>query len=369
LDDGTKALLKRYPKYHLNVYPTHRTMSYPDWVLKHTVKNASNPDCKLLANGNGVAKACRLGVPFPLPKNGDEVLWNHQLSYRGVARKSYTRTYYEAKNHTVMTVASVALFNNGYYAKDTQHPEIFRQLYGKVDGPQRNKGVLQLQRFFLNPADNGGRQKKTWLYTPGLRRVTLTPNANHDTPTVGSGGNATYGEAFLWSGLPDRFNWKLVGRTEMFIPYNTFKAIFGCTNKDMMTPDSPNADCIRWELHYVWKVVGTLKPGKHSIYSKRVYYFDQDSFYGGVYYAYDHAGNLFRVGLNFVIPVAENHGGGNTAAGQMYWNLTKTGYFWQNNSVSKNGQLTYKQYENNMLDKLLPQSIFSPSALEQNGFF
>jgi hypothetical protein len=367
LDPGTKALLKRYPKYHLNVYPTHRTVSYPDSVLKKTVANASNPECKLVANGNGVDQACRLGLPFPLPKNGNELLWNHQLTYKGISHKGYIRSYYEARDHTVMTVASNVIFNNGYYAKDNPKPKVFLEYWGKVDGPPRNQGILQLQRFFLSPDDNGGKLKKTWLYTPGLRRVTLTPNASHDTPSVGSGGNATYGEQKLFSGMPNRFDWKLVGRKEMFIPYNNFKATFGCKDKEMMTPNSPNADCIRWELHRVWVIKGTLKPNKHSIYSKRVYYFDEDSYMGGLYNAYDHAGNLFRTALMMSIPLPKFNV--MLAHADIYWNLTKTGYYYENYAESKQGQITYHEYEDSLRDKLYPPSIVSPGALEQTGFF
>lgn len=367
LDAGTKYLLKHYPNYKVRVFPTHRSASYSDSVLKHTVKNAGNAECKLKNNGYAVAEACRLGLPFPLPKNGNEALWNHQLTWKGISRKNYVHNLYEAGGDTVQTVAATSYFNNGFYAKDNPNPQIFRQIYGNSDYPPGLKGNQQLQRFFLNPEENGGRQKKTWVYTPGLRRVKLTPNAIHDTPTIGSAGNATYGEQFLYAGLPDRFNWKIEGRKEMFIPYNNLKMGFGCDDDKTMQPKNPNPDCIRWELHRVWKVVGTLKSGKHSIYSKRVYWFDADTFDGGVYNAYDHSGDLFRLGMLLTIPIPKYHF--TVPIVNLFWNLTKEGYFLENYATSKHGKISYQEFVDTIRTKLYPSDFMSPSAMQGAGYF
>ena len=48
LSDGTKEMLKRFPSFRLDVYPTRRSAAYPDWVVENMKKNAAGR-CKLIA--------------------------------------------------------------------------------------------------------------------------------------------------------------------------------------------------------------------------------------------------------------------------------------------------------------------------------
>ncbi|MDX1670390.1 MAG: DUF1329 domain-containing protein, partial [Limnobacter sp.] len=60
-----------------------------------------------------------------------------------------------------------------------------------------------------------------------------------------------------------------------------------------------NQDLIRYELHRVWVVEGKLKDGKRHIYSKRVFYIDEDSWsilHGD---QYDGRGELWRIRESF----------------------------------------------------------------------
>src|SRR5262245_49512754 len=52
LTEGTKALMKKFPSYRIDVYPTHRTVAYPELVLDATLKNAVN--AKTVADGVGL---------------------------------------------------------------------------------------------------------------------------------------------------------------------------------------------------------------------------------------------------------------------------------------------------------------------------
>lgn len=81
LTPGVQALLQRFPDYRLDVYPTHRTMHYPQWVLDNTAKNATSAKLVGKIEGDGVEGAFG-GIPFPIPKSGYEVMWNAQLPFR-----------------------------------------------------------------------------------------------------------------------------------------------------------------------------------------------------------------------------------------------------------------------------------------------
>ena len=74
LTEGTKELLKRYPTMRLDVYPTHRTVQVPQRVLDNTLKNATAAHT---AEGGLAVDGALAGYPFPIPKTGYEVMWNH----------------------------------------------------------------------------------------------------------------------------------------------------------------------------------------------------------------------------------------------------------------------------------------------------
>ena len=51
---------------------------------------------------------------------------------------------------------------------------------------------------------------------------------------------------------------------------------------------------MRWELHRVWVVEATLKPGKRHIYHKRTFYVDEDSWAAVAADSYDARGQLYK---------------------------------------------------------------------------
>jgi hypothetical protein len=122
------------------------------------------------------------------------------------------------------------------------------------------------------------------------------PDISYDTPNPGSAGVATYDDAFLFNGAQDRYDWKLVGKKEMYVPYNGYR-FFASKPADIMKPGAVNPDLLRWELHRVWVVEATLKPGKRHIYAKRTYYLDEDSWVAVASDEYDARGQLFVAGF------------------------------------------------------------------------
>jgi hypothetical protein len=102
--------------------------------------------------------------------------------------------------------------------------------------------------------------RRAWQYLPGQRRVKLAPDLAYDTPNSGSGGTSTYSDTFVFNGAMDRFDWKLVGKKEMYVPYNGYKLMYAKDIKPALTANHINPDFMRWELHRVWVVEATLKP-------------------------------------------------------------------------------------------------------------
>ena len=137
--------------------------------------------------------------------------------------------------------------------------------------------------------------RSAWNDQPGQRRVKMSPEFAYDTPVASMGGVILFDELFVFSGKMDRFDFKLVGKKEMFLPYNGYKNVFECPTVEMaLQPKHVNPACERWELHRAWVVEATLKPGQRHVYSKRVYYFDEDWSGASLYDAFDQSNELYR---------------------------------------------------------------------------
>lgn len=293
LSDGQKEVLKRNPDYYMDIYPTHRTAAYPEEVLQATVRNAT--ECETKKDGLAVETDCRGGIPFPIPQTGNEVMWNQLLRYNdgkfGTTTASSNTWVVDSNGGVTKTATQSTFVERPYYQTDVagRDPEMAYRVYSVTKAPARKAGELTGLNDYLDPTV---KPRRAWSYTPGQRRVKLAPEFAYDTPVSSMGGLELFDELFMFSGVQDRFDFKLVGKKEMYIPYNAYKFYFNC--EDQLQDSHPNAACERWELHRVWEVEATLKPGMRHVYSKRTYYLDEDTYGAGLYDAWDQSGQLYR---------------------------------------------------------------------------
>ncbi len=293
LSAGHKALLKTYDSYRMNVYPTHRSAALPQRIYDATKKIAAT--AKVVNDGNGVSGAIN-GIPFPIPKSGIEVVWNHLLRYRGetatrrIAQAaptrggSYTLVKFEDEFDLLYSLPGMTeqKLNNKIL--------LFKQ---KVVAPARLAGGILLVHETLNQVKE---PRQAWLYNPGQRRVRRAPNVAYDNPGTASDGLRTNDQFDMFNGAPDRYDWKLVGKREIYVPYNAYKLQQPTVKyKDILTPLHVNPDLMRYELHRVWVVDATLKPGKSHLYKRRTLYVDEDSWQILAVDIYDNRDQLWRV--------------------------------------------------------------------------
>jgi hypothetical protein len=303
LSASSVELFKRYPTYRMDIYPTHRSVSYPDWYLENSNKNAQS--AKLEKNGLYVSGAFG-GKPFPVPKNGQEALWDWEMRYVGTAQRNNVKTWLIDSSGTPVLAAqfkSALLYP--YY--DTKNEAEFRkkggqaiwyQVYNDYAAPARLIGDTSLFWYFTDSADH---DQQSWSYNPGQRRVRVAPDLAYDTPNPGYSGAITMDDIQLFYGKIDRWDAKLVGKKEMYIPYNDYTQQYETPASKVLAPHFVNPDHVRWELHRVWVVELTLKPGARHIYSKKTLYFDEDGG-GGMMDAYDQSGKLYRGGFETTVP-------------------------------------------------------------------
>jgi hypothetical protein len=290
---GHAALLQTYPDYKLVVYPTHRSAANPERIYEATRENATTG--VLVNNGDGFANAI-IGAPFPIPQNGLEVLWNHLTRYRGVAATRHIGQAAPNRNgsYTMVDFEDEFLFN---YVREGMTPEKLDNvlIYFKqtVTSPARLAGTILLAHETM---DQVKEPRRAWVYNTGRRRVSRAPNVAYDNPGTAADGMRTSDQFDMYNGSPDRYNWELVGKKEIIVPYNSYTLHSDKVKvKDILTPLHINQDLARYELHRVWVVEATLKPGVSHLYARRTFYVDEDSWQILVADQYDSRGQLWRV--------------------------------------------------------------------------
>jgi hypothetical protein len=300
LSAGHRALLEKYgDTYKLNIYPTRRSAAAPQRIYDATSKVATT--ARLNEGGNGVAGAA-IGIPFPIPSNGLEVIWNHILRYRGerlrriIGQAPVTRS---GKYTMVMLNEEIYIPYSQPGATEEGLNNIILMFKQRVTAPARLVGQVLLVHETLNQAKQ---HRIAWLYNPGQRRVRRAPNVAFDNPGTATDGLRTSDQLDMFNGSPERYDWKLVGKREMFVPYNSYKLHSGGLNySDILQPLHMNPDNLRYELHRVWVVEATLKEGTRHIYKRRTFYIDEDSWQILLVDQYDNRDELWRVSEGHVI--------------------------------------------------------------------
>lgn len=302
LSDGLKALLQKYPKtMHYAVYPTHRTHCAPEWVYDATFKNATQGKLIGTATYPGIEGA-QNGIPFPIPKNGLEVRWNHNLRWRGLSYDSKLRHLsWTANGDKVLGTQALQYDQFEFYRqipldKYVANGSLEWMFYQLTDAPSFRAGEGLIARGNTNYSKIP--ERGTWQYLVGQRRVRRAPSVGWDTPDFVNSGANFFDEVF---GSPilgnERYDYKLIGKKEMLIPYNDNK-IFTLKEDEIFGKQHHNPDAIRWELHRVWVVEASLAAGKRHAVPKRMFYVDEDTWGTSLMDGYDATGKIWRVSMN-----------------------------------------------------------------------
>ena len=293
LSEGQKAMFAKYGKtYRIPVYPGHRDFRYNDSVCAVVKKNAL--EAEVTDDGLGV-KGTKGGMLFPFPKDGLEVLWNNLLparAYNDALIRDFanvfsdgTKSWGRAKNMSMDLTNDPAL-------RGKPMEGVMAYSYNGTLLPERDKGGVTVSAEPTNFAKN---KRLAWSYDPGTRRVRQVPEYGFDQPMGGTGGKVTIDSDRLFNGSPIRYNWKSLGKREMYIPANAFK-VHANTVKyaDLLTPNHPNADFLRYELRRVWVLEGTVKEGFRHLFGKRVMFMDEDTGHAVAADLYDARGKLWQ---------------------------------------------------------------------------
>lgn len=301
LSPGQLAMLQRYSgSYRLPVYPSHRSVALPDFVYRAAQHNALNT--QLVEGGNGLTNF-QTAYPFPIPQNGQEVVWNHLTRYRGGSMKRTSVQATPDKGGAFIPVHFNMQFTYRDQLKDFDPANPGNVLFyykEEVSAPARLAGNVLLVHETLNQVRE---PRMAWIYNAGQRRVRRAPQVAYDGPYPAAEGQRVGDNFDMYNGAQDRYDWKLVGKRELYIPYNSFKLDSPKLKyQDIVQAGHLNPEQARYELHRVWEVEANLKPGERHVYAKRVLFIDEDSWQIVLADHYDARGTLWRVGEGHLQP-------------------------------------------------------------------
>lgn len=290
---GHQEMMKLYPSFKMNIYPTRRSASSPQRIYDATRVSAAGAE--LVNNGDGV-KGTVNGIPFPIPSSGIEVIWNHLLRFRGelasrqIAQAALTRS----GDYTLVKFDDE--FNLLYSVEGMTEEELDNKILlfkQEVTAPPRLAGNILLVHETL---DQVKEPRSAWVYNPGQRRVRRAPNVGYDNPGTASDGIRTNDQFDMFNGATDRYNWNLVGKKEIYVPYNSYTLHSDQLKyEDILTPLHLNPEHLRYELHRVWVVDAVVKEDARHLYKRRTFYVDEDSWQILAVDIYDNRDQLWRV--------------------------------------------------------------------------
>ncbi|MGI4801968.1 MAG: DUF1329 domain-containing protein [Janthinobacterium lividum] len=320
LSDGTIRMLKTIKGYHIDIYPTHRTAAAPQWFYDGTFANATQAK---LVDTNWVIDA-RTGIPFPIPKSGKQIAWNANLNWRGVQTLATTASYIVEPGGgpelaAVTHDARWEPYNDPSAAGSASRNYYLLARENTVGPPNRvGEAILSWGSFNEDKAP-----QITWQYLVGQRRLRKAPQVTYDGAYPDCGGVISVDELDVWNGPPDRYDMTIVGKKEIFIPYNNNK-IMHDTSQSLLQADTINPNDVRWELHRVWVVDYDLATGKrHQIPHRRIY-FDEDTWNPVLADDYDAQHTMWKTttGFEYVNPSFP----GTLLASQATYDLRNNGY-------------------------------------------
>jgi len=304
LTPGQVKLFETYPEtFKMNIYQTRRSASFPEHVYEAVKINSTRAE--LVEGGNGI-KNSAVGIPFPIPANGLEAIWNHIVRYRGegMTRQGGQAAPTASGDYTFVGFDEQLLlpYNvKGVTPTTLEETNILFKFKQKVTEPARLAGTALLVHETMDQIKT---PRQAWTYNTGQRRVRRAPNVAYDAPGSASDGLRLTDDFDMYNGAPNRYNWTLKGKQELLIPYNDYRLHSDKLKyDDIIQPGHINPELVRYEKHRVWVVEASLKDNTRHTYKKRVFYIDEDSWQVAISDIYDNRDELYRVafahGLNY----------------------------------------------------------------------
>lgn len=224
------------------------------------------------------------------------MIWNHKLKFRGSAVRRYNNQAIVKPDGDYQITKIVEDVKFKYANLDEQDSKdavsILAYYLSEVVEPPRVAGQITL----VHETAGSGETRKAWIYSPDLGRVNRAPDVAYDNPYIGTLGEQFTDQVDVFNGALDKYDWKLVGKREVYIPYNSFLINTPLIRyKDIIRPGHINQSLARYELHRVWVVEATVRQGQRHQLARRTFYVDEDSWSIAAVDGYDQRGELWKI--------------------------------------------------------------------------
>lgn len=267
-----EMLLRHRASYRIHVYPTRRSFANPAAVYEAAYRNAQS--ATMAATGLSVREAS-VAVPFPIPKDGVEAIWNHRLRYRGPSYRRWISQGTVIRSGEVSLVGLREDVDFPYARGDVGKKGITQRWLQLVQQPERLHGHLTLMQ---DSQDAEASPPRAWRRIPGVAGTQPARSFGFDNPGMLSDDLRFDDQHDAFFGSPERYTWRIVGRHEMVVPYNSYRLHSGRKSlRDLIEPAHISTDLARHELHRVWVVEARLKPKAIHRHKRRTFYIDEDS--------------------------------------------------------------------------------------------
>lgn len=293
LPEGARHLFQTQPDYRMDIYPPHRTAAAPGWVYDNIFRNATLARPAAEGIRYGVEGAVG-GIPFPIPKDGYQAVWNHLLAFWGAAREVTVGTYVVPADGAPELTGSYREIADFPYYYRSMTPEQLGDYYFKTvriaTAPANRLGEAYLYWQSLNIKRH---DLAAWRLLPGEQRVRKAPPISYDVPDPVAAGYMNQNEYYMFFGGMDHYSFRLVGKKEMYVPYNNNR-LYQMPLSQVLGKTHPTPDALRYELHRVWVVEGTVAPDAHDVVSRRLLYLDEDTWMAVYADSWDENGKLWK---------------------------------------------------------------------------
>ncbi|WP_039748726.1 DUF1329 domain-containing protein [Solimonas variicoloris] len=322
LSAGHQEMFRRYPDYKMIVYPSVRGHFAPEEINEAVKYNATHAEL----DGTDDISGARLATPFPIPKNGAEVMWNNRLKFRGVSavRRYNNQAIVDADgSFQISKLIEDVRVEYGNLKDKSRENNVIVYYLQRTLSPARVAGQITLVHEIFGKGTSG---RNAWIYNPGLARVNRAPEVGFDNPSLGSDGLQFNDQIDMFNGSLSRYDWKLIGKREIYIPYNAYTMSDPRYKyKDIIRKGHINQDLARYELHRVWVVEANLRPGHAHQFKRRTFYLDEDSWALTLVDCYDNRDKLWKLQEGHVITLPFLPG--STTVPEVIYDLQSGRYF------------------------------------------
>lgn len=363
LSEAVVQMFKKYDGFKIKVYPTHRTAAAPQYVYDNTARNVGTAvfSQEDPVGGRFGFENAFGGVPFPIPSNsnpltaGAQIIWNHLTKWLGYQYSIANQGWVVSNGDLAVSFEALTVYQLPYFdphgSLATFKNYRLQNLWANFSGPPNLVGQELLIYFSTSPAHV---PQQAWQLLNGQGRVRRAPEISFDTPASESDDICAYDEFYGFEGSIEKYDWRCLGKKEMYIPYNN-NGLFAASPQEALLEHFTNPDLVRWELHRCWVVEATLHPGERNVLARRLAYIDEDTWTIGVIDGWDENNNIVKATMlyNYCRPDLPGVVNGNT----VIHNLQTDDY------VALNGPWNQKEKSTFLFLKNIPASTFDPQAM------